>query len=106
MPFDENSDMILKSVGEAKTGGDEIIRVNIVQYKGGEPKIALQRLNPKSEEGKQFRKLGRLTLLESQNILPLFTKATNDLEKNYETYKDGKTPKSSKGKSKKDDKES
>lgn len=74
MAYDSTKDKTLWE--EALSVDDENeIRVVVMQYNGGEPKIQLNRM-----EGKGFRKFGRMTADECVRLLPLLTRAAKAIK--------------------------
>jgi len=59
---------------EVKEFEDTRISVGVFSYNGGEKKLQLSREN-KAAEDWRFAKLGRMTKEETQEVLPLITKA-------------------------------
>ena len=72
MPYDKSLDM--EVFKESKEFEDTRISVGVFSYNGGEKKLQLSRENKAAEEWR-FAKLGRMTKEETQEILPLITKA-------------------------------
>lgn len=82
--YDDSKDEVIKDYGIVKgssaRNGD--ISVRVVAYNGGEPKLALMRtgLN-KADEPWFSARLGRLTIEELNELLPLITKAQSRMSK-------------------------
>ena len=77
MPYDKSLDMeIFKEVREFN---DTRITVGVFSYNGGEKKLQVSRENRNQTDEWQFVKLGRLTKEESKEIVPVMTKAVENM---------------------------
>ncbi len=76
MPYDKSLDM--EVFKEAKEFEDTRITVGVFSYNGGEKKLQISRENRTAEEWR-FAKLGRMTRQEAQEVLPVLTKALQNM---------------------------
>lgn len=79
MPYDPKMDKVLFS--DKKEYETTRITVSINQYNEGEKKIQISRENITPPDGKwKFAKLGRLLKSEAGDLLPMITKAIQNLD--------------------------
>ena len=77
MPYDKSLDAeIFKDVKDFE---DTRISVGVFSYNGGEKKIQITRENKTPTEEWRFAKLGRMTKVEVEGILPLISTATTNM---------------------------
>ncbi|MDP8265759.1 MAG: hypothetical protein P9M07_02300 [Candidatus Aceula meridiana] len=77
MPYDKSLDAeIFKDIKEFE---DTRISVGVFSYNGGEKKIQISRENKSPTEEWRFAKLGRMTKVELEGILPLINTAVGSM---------------------------
>jgi len=77
MPYDKSLDAeIFKDMKEFE---DTRISVGVFSYNGGEKKIQISRENKTPTEEWRFAKLGRMTKVELEGILPLINAAVGSM---------------------------
>lgn len=76
MPYDKSLDM--EVFKETKEFEDTRVTVGVFSYNGGEKKLQISRENRTAEEWR-FAKLGRMTRQEAQEVLPVLTKALQNM---------------------------
>ena len=73
MPYDKSLDAeLFKKVQDF---GDTRVTVAVYSYNGGEKKLQITRENKIQDEEWQFTKLGRLSKVEIEGILPVIKEA-------------------------------
>ena len=77
MPYDQSLDAALFK--ETKEFEDSRITVGVYSYNGGEKKLQLARENHSAEGEWRFAKLGRMTKEEAQEVIPIMTKALQNM---------------------------
>ena len=77
MPYDQTLDV--SSFKESKEFEDTRVTVGVFSYNDGAKKPQLSRENRNQEGEWRFAKLGRMTKEEIQEVLPLITKATENM---------------------------
>ena len=77
MPYDKSLD--LESFKATKEFEDTRITVGVFSYNGGEKKLQISRESRNQNDEWQFVKLGRLSKTEIKEILPLVTKASEQM---------------------------
>lgn len=79
MPYDAKLDKVLFS--EKKEFETTRVTVSVNQYNEGDKKIQISRENITPPEGKwKFAKLGRITKEEAEELLPMLTKALQNID--------------------------
>ncbi len=78
MPYDSNMDKQLFSKAFESDLGK--IVVSVYSYNNGAKKLQLTRENLSQEGDVRFAKLGRLTKVEAQGILPLMQEALGSMD--------------------------
>lgn len=77
MPYDPALDQsVFKEVKEFE---DTRITVGVFSYNGGEKKLQLSRENANANDEWRFAKLGRMSKKEVSEILPLMSKAVENM---------------------------
>lgn len=77
MPYDPALDQsVFKEVKEFE---DTRITVGVFSYNGGEKKLQLSRENANANDEWRFAKLGRMSKKEVNEILPLMSKAVENM---------------------------
>lgn len=77
MPYDQSLDVSLFK--ESKEFEDTRITVGVYSYNEGAKKLQLSRENQNQNEEWRFAKLGRMTKEEAQEIIPIMTKALENM---------------------------
>lgn len=77
MPYDPSLDVAIFK--ETKDFGETRVTVGVFSYNEGEKKLQLSRENMNASEEWRFAKLGRLTKNETQEVLPIMTKAIEQM---------------------------
>ena len=77
MPYDKSLDV--ESFKEVKEFEETRITVGVFSYNGGEKKVQLSRENLDANGNWRFAKLGRLTKPEAEEIVPLISKAIENM---------------------------
>ena len=77
MPYDQSLDVA--KFKETKDFGETRITVGVYSYNEGAVKLQLSRENMNANEEWRFAKLGRMTKEEAQEIIPIMTKAVEQL---------------------------
>ena len=77
MPYDQALDQSVFK--EAKEFEETRITVGVFSYNGGEKKLQLSRENLNANEEWRFAKLGRMTKLEAEAVIPVMMKAVENM---------------------------
>ena len=77
MPYDQSLDVA--TFKETKSFENTRVTAAVYSYNNGPKKLQLSRENLDSNEEWRFSKLGRLTKVEAQEILPIMVKALENM---------------------------
>ena len=77
MPYDKSLDV--ESFKEVKDFGETRVSVGVFSYNGGEKKLQLTRENQSQTGEWRFAKLGRMTKDEVQEVVPIMTRAVENM---------------------------
>ena len=77
MPYDKSLDT--ETFKEIKDFGETRITVGVFSYNGGEKKLQLSRENQDQGGDWRFAKLGRMSIKEAKEVIPLMMKAVENL---------------------------
>lgn len=77
MPYDKNLDVELFK--ESKEFAGTRITVGVFSYNGGEKKLQVGRENSDASGEWRFSKLGRMTKAEAQDIIPVMSRAIEQM---------------------------
>jgi hypothetical protein len=78
MPYEKSLDVELFK--EVKDFENTRITVGVYSYNNGEKKLQVTRENKRADDEWRFAKLGRLTLNEAKEIIPIMMKAIENME--------------------------
>ena len=77
MPYDKSLDA--ETFKEVKDFGETRVTVGVYSYNGGEKKLQLSRENMDQGGEWRFAKLGRMSIKEAKEVIPLMMKAVENL---------------------------
>lgn len=77
MPYDKSLDA--ESFKEVKEFGETRVTVGVYSYNGGEKKLQVSRENMDQNGAWRFAKLGRMSVKEAKEVIPLMMKAVENL---------------------------
>lgn len=90
--YDESKDVVVKDYGIIDVGGGRSgnFSVRLMQYNGGEIKLAIARtgINKETEEQWFSPRLGRISMKEAEALMPIVEKAMKAMTKRQDKKKD------------------